>query len=250
MRLAVWPVAPARALATALADLVTDIVEIEPHESRAALEAGGVDLALLPTLDVLRAHDGLEVVPGIGLVGERSPRRKLIVGSDLDKIETIGFDPRDSQEALLMQLVLREHYGSQATFALAPRGTALEDVLAKQSAALVDVDVAVPEGTFSLDPALEWLDLTLRPYPWGLLGALAGTVDAELARRLRAAVQMTPPTEALVSDGVGVYQLTLDGYAMDGLDLIAEYLFQTGTLLEVPAIPFIQIPDLEDEDDG
>ena len=248
MRLAVWPVAPARALATALADLVTDVVEVEPHEARPALEAGGVDLALVPTLDVLRAHDGLEVVPGIGLVGERSPRRQLVVGSALDAIETIGFDPRDSQEALLTQLVLREHYGSQATFALAPAGAALEDVLAERSAALVDVGVAVPEGAFSLDPALEWLDLTLRPYPWGLVTALAGTVEPETARRFEAAASSAPPTEALAVDGVGVYQLTLDGYAMDGLDQIAEYLFQTGTLQEVPAVPFVRVPNPEGGD--
>ncbi|MGB3545162.1 hypothetical protein, partial [Rubrivirga sp.] len=111
--------------------------------------------------------------------------------------------------------------------------------------ALVDIDVAVPENAFSLDPALEWLDLTLRPYPWGLVCASAGTVDAETARRFRAAATAAAPTDALAVDGVGVYQLTLDGYAQDGLDQIAEYLFQTGTLSEAPAVPFIQIPDLE-----
>lgn len=247
MRLAVWPVAPARALATALADLVTEIVEVEPHEARPALDEGGVELALLPTLEVLRAHDGLEVVPGVALAGERSPRRHLVVGSALDAIETIGFDPRDAQEALLTQLVLREHYGSDVSFALAPMGTPLADTLASQSAALVDVAEAAPEGTFSLDPGQEWLDLTLRPYPWGLLAARAGSVDADAARRLRAAALAAPPTDALTVDGVGVYQLTLDGYAADGLDQIAEYLFQTGTLGEVPAIPFVAIPDDEED---
>ena len=64
MRLAIWPVPPARALASALADLVTEVVEIEPHEARPALDSGGADLALVPTLDVLRGYTGLEVVPG------------------------------------------------------------------------------------------------------------------------------------------------------------------------------------------
>lgn len=246
MRLAVWPVAPARALATALADLVTEIVEVEPYEARAALDEGGVEIALVPTLDVLRAHDGLAVVPGVALAGERSPRRQLVVGSALDAIETIGFDPRDAQEALLTQLVLREHYGSAATFALAPPGTPLSDTLDRQSAALVPNEEPVPDGAFSLDPGQEWLDLTLRPYPWGLLTALTGTVDAESARRLRAAAQAAAPSEALTVDGVGVYQLTLDGYAADGLDQVAEYLFQTGTLSEVPAVPFIEIPESDD----
>ena len=249
MRLAVWPVPPARALGAALADLVTDVVEVEPFEARPALEEGGAELALVPTLDVLRAHVGLEVVPGVALAGERSPRRRLVVGSALDAIETIGFDPRDSQEALLTQLVMREHYGTRATFALSDPETPLADVLAERSAALVGYRDAVPEGAFALDPGQEWTDLTLRPYPWALLAALEGTLDAVAAARIRAAVEAAPVTDALFHDGVGAYQLTLDGYANDGLDQLAEYLFETGTLSEVPPIPFIEIPTEDDEEE-
>ncbi|WP_420454681.1 MqnA/MqnD/SBP family protein [Rubrivirga sp.] len=249
MRLAVWPVPPARALASALADLVTEVVEIEPYEARAALDAGGVDLALVPTLDVLRGYTGLEVVPGVVLAGERSPRRRLVVGSALDAIETIAFDPRDAQEALLTQLVLREHYGSAATFALSDPARPLGDVLETSSAALVDYRDDVPEGAFVLDPGQEWTDLTLRPYPWGLLAALEGTLDAVAGLRLRAAAQEAPVSDGLFHDGVGTYQLTLDGYATDGLDELAEYLFQTGTLSEVPPIPFLELPSDPDDDE-
>lgn len=255
MRLAVWPVLPARALARALADLVTEVVEVEPYEARAALDDGRADLALVPTLDVLRGYEGLAVLPGVALAGERSPRRRLVVGSALDAIETIGFDPRDAQEALLAQLVLREHYGTQATFALAGPADRLDAVLARESAALVDYAEAVPEGAFVLDPAQEWLDLTLRPYVWGLLAAPQGTVEAETARRVQDAVRGAGPSEDLSVDGVEVYQITLDGYAVDGLDQIREYLFATGTLTEIPEVPFIEIPsddegEREDETEG
>ena len=249
MRLAVWPVPPARALASALADLVTEVVEVEPYEARAALDAGGADLALVPTLDVLRGYTGLEVVPGVVLAGERSPRRRLVVGSALDAIETIAFDPRDAQEALLTQLVLREHYGSAAAFALRDPARSLADVLASSSAALVDYRDDVPEGAFVLDPGQEWTDLTLRPYPWGLLAALEGTLGPVAGLRLRAAAQEAPVSDALFHDGVGAYQLTLDGYATDGLDELAEYLFQTGTLSEVPPIPFLELPSDPDDDE-
>ena len=249
MRLAVWPVPPARALAAAVGDLVTEVVEIEPFEARPALDEGGAELALVPTLDVLRAHEGLEVVPGVALAGERSPRRQLVVGSALDAIETVGFDPRDAQEALLTQLVMREHYGTQATFTLSDPAAPLADVLGRHSAALVGYRDAVPDGAFALDPGQEWTDLTLRPYPWGLLAAREGTLDRVAAARLRAAIQAAPVTDALFHDGVGAYQLTLDGYAADGLDQLAEYLFQTGTLSEVPAVPFIEIPEEDDDDE-
>ena len=250
MRLAVWPVLPARALARAFGDLVTEVVEVEPHEARVALDAGRVDLALVPTLDVLRAYAGLELLPGVALAGERSPRRRLVVGSALDAIETIRFDPRDAQEALLSQLVLREHYGTQATFALADPEAALAEVLGRESAALVDFAEAVPAGAFTLDPGQEWTDLTLRPYVWGLLAAREGEVDPEAARRLRDAVRQAEASDDLAVEGVGVYQITLDGYAIDGLDQLGEYLFQTGTLAEIPALPFIEIPDDNDPASG
>ena len=251
MRLAVWPVLPARALARALGDLVTEVVEVEPFEAREALIQGRADLALVPTLDVLRMPDGLEAIPGVALAGERSPRRRLVVGSPLDQIETVAFDPRDTQEALLSQLVLREHYGAHPTFEL-PTAAPLADVLGSQSAALVDYAEAVPEGAFVLDPGQEWVDLTLRPMVWGLLAAAAGTLDVDTVRRLQVAVQEAAVTDDLFVDGVGVYQLTLDGYATDGLDQLAEYLFQTGTLADMPAVPFVVLPsgddDEEDED--
>lgn len=248
MRLAVWPVPPARALASALADFVTETVEIEPHEARAALDEGGVDIALVPTLDVLRAPSGLACVPGVVLAGERSPRRHLVVGSALDAIETIAFDPRDTQEALLTQLVLREHYGSAATFALSDPEAPVAHALATSSAALVGYRDPVPEGAFALDIGQEWTDLTLRPYPWGLLAALEGTLDTVAAMRLRGAIRAAGPS-GLDHDGVLAYQLTLDGYANDGLDQIAEYLFATGTLTDIPAVPFLSVPEADEEAD-
>ena len=99
-----------------------------------------------------------------------------------------------------------------------------------------------------LDPGQEWVDLTLRPYPWALLVALEGTLDVVAAARLRAAARVAPITEALFHDGVGAYQLTFDGYVADGLDQLAEYLFATGTLPDMPAIPFMTVPE-EGEDD-
>ena len=240
MRLAVWPVLPARALVRALGDLVTDVVEVEPHEARGTIDDGRADLALVPTLDVLRAHAGLEVVPGVALAGERSPRRRLVVGSALDRIETVAFDPRDGQEAILAQLVLREHYGVAPTFGLSDPATPLADVLETSSAALVDGRDPVPDGAVVLDIGQEWTDLTLRPYPWALLVGATGTLDEAVVARVRAAVRAAPPSDDLSQDGVAVYQLTLDGYAADGLDQLAELLFATGTLSEIPAVPFAE----------
>ena len=251
MRLAVWPVDPARALGAALLGAgVTEVVELEPHQAQAALRAGTVDLALVPTLDVLRGADGLDLLPGLSLTGERSPRRTLGVAVALDAIETIGFDPRDAQEALLTQLVLKEHYGTAPVFRLVEPGTSAADALGANGTALLPLGTELPDGAFEIDPALEWLELTLRPYVWGLVAGLEDAVTPGEAKRLSDAVAATPPGDALRDDGVAVYQLSLDGYAVDGLREAAEYLFATGTLPEIPELAFLELPPDPDADDG
>ena len=258
MRLAVWPAAPARALGRALAaatgadgqPLVTAVVEAEPHAVRALLADGRVDLALVTTLDALRAYDGFAFVPRVALAGEASPRRAIVATAALDAIETVGFDPRDTQEALLAQLVLREGYGLAPQFALADLGEGLPALLARHGAVLAPVEADVPDGAYRLDLGREWTDLTLRPMPWGLVAARADELAPEAARALAdaAATADVEADDALVADGAVAYQFTLNGYAFDGLVELADHLFATGTLTEIPNLPFVD-DAMEDEDD-
>ena len=250
MRLAIWPVDAARALGDALAGVVSEVVEMEAWETAAALRDGRVDLALVPTLDVMRDAAGLDLMPGVALAGERSPRRALASAVGLDAIETIGFDPRDAQEALLTQLVLREHYGTAPVFRLVPPGTPLADALDAHGTALAPPSAVLPDGAYWIDPALEWLELTLRPFVWGLLAAREDELDVPVASALRDAAAGAETGDALRVDGVAVYGLTLGGLAVEGLAEAAEHFFATGTLEEIPELSFLEIPtDDEDLDD-
>jgi len=247
MRLAVWPVDSARALGHVLGDALrqlddaVELVEVEPYEARKALVGEHVDLALVPSLDLLRDAEGLEVLPGPALVGEASPMLQLVVGVPLDQITTIGFDPRYGQEALLAQLVLREHYGVEPVFRLVEPGTELADALATHGTVLAPVTDALPEGAVSLDLAREWTDLTLRPFVWGLFAARTDTLSLDVVRQLGDAVQSVGPLDALFVDGVAAFQLTLNGCAIDELDEFTEHLFATGTLAEIPGLPFVEL---------
>ena len=247
MRLAVWPGSAASALASALerSGVVTETVTVEPVEARALLDDGGADLVLLTALDVFRRPDGLAVVPGVALAGERSDRRALVVNAPLDQIETVAFDPRDQQEALLAQLVLREHYGGRPAFTLGTPGAPLEAWLEKADAALVPLEAlasgseALPESAYVIDIGQEFVDLTIRPMPWGLVAALPGTLaPAQAAALADAARAADPDDDRLRLDGVTAFQLTLDGYAQDGLEQLALLWFQTGALDDVPDVPF------------
>ena len=249
MKLAVWPSSPAQALADVLAEagVLSETTIVEPFRMARALEEGAVDLALVPTLDVLRQPDAFEVIPGVALVGERDPLTRLVVGSALDAVETVAFDPRHGQAALLAQLVLKEHYSAKPSFAPADPSLAVDALLAEHSAALISAEAA-PADAVVLDLGQEWTDLTLRPMVWGLLAARPGTLDVETARRLRDAVQgAAPPEVARTDHGTLVYQFSLDGYAHDGLDEFVNHLYYHGTLSDFPDLPFLVIPS-DDED--
>lgn len=247
MRLAIWPVDSARALGhvlgTALHQLddTVELVELEPFDARKALVGGHVELALIPALDLLRDSEGLDILPGPALVGEAGPTLHLVVGVPLNEITTVGFDPRYAQEALLAQLVLREHYGVEPVFRLVEPATPLADALATHGTVLAPVSDPVPDGAVSLDLAREWTDLTLRPFVWGLLAAREDVISPDIARQLGEAVRTIGPLDALLVDGVAAFQLTLDGYAIDGLDEFTEHLFATGTLTEIPGLPFLEV---------
>lgn len=248
MRLATWPVSPAQALASVLkgAGPVTEVVAVAPYEARAALEEGRADLALVPTLDALRDLDGLALVPGVALAGTTGPTRALVVGSALDAIRTIGFDPRFGQDALLAQILLKEHYGGTPAFRPADPGAPLDALLADNDAVLADPEADLA-GRLVLDLGQEWVELTLRPMVWGLVAARAGTLPADAARALRDAALAASPPEAALLDGERAYQFTLDGYAMDGLDEFANHLYYHGALAALPDLPFVAIPADEDE---
>ena len=248
MRLAVWPVPPAQALADVLAEAgpVTEVSMVAPYDAVAALREDRADLALVPTLDVLRDPEAFELLPGVALVGEQDPLLRLVLGSPLDQIRRIAFDPRYGQAALLAQIVLKEHYGARPSFSPVDPAIPLDATLADRDAAFVPLGTET--GTHvALDLGQEWTELTLRPMVWGLVAARPGTLDPETARTLRDTVLAAEPGDAARTDhGTLVFQPTLDGYAHDGLDEFVNYLYYHGTLADLPELPFLVIAPADD----
>ena len=238
---AVWPIAPALVLGQVLADAIGGVVRtVEPWAAASALEAGTADLALVPTLDVLRAPESVSLAPVCGLAGEASPFRVLAVGVPLNEITTVAFDPRFGQEALLAQLILREHFDVRPSFT--PVETASAASVAEHGAALVATDADLPEATVTLDLGREWSDLTLRPMVWGLVASRPGAMnEADALALAEAADKAGDPT------GTGQYQLALTGLGYEGLEAFADHLFYTGSIPAIPELPFVAI---QPEDDG
>jgi predicted solute-binding protein len=236
MRLLIWPVEPARSLGRAIGRYFMESGECDPWEAAAALAEDRCDVALVPTLDVLRDPSAFDVVPGVALVGTTSPNVTLVVGSALDAVRSLAFDPRFAQEALLAAVLLREHYGAEPAFAADDPAAPLADRLVRHDAALIPAGAAndLPEGVIALDLGAEWLELTTRPFVWGLLAARAGTLALADGRSIAVAARAAEPPEG--------WQFTLAGYGHDGLAEFAGHLFFHGALPDIPELTLVDPP--------
>ncbi|MEL7170734.1 MAG: MqnA/MqnD/SBP family protein [Bacteroidota bacterium] len=270
MRFASWPYEPLRVLSYALEEgPVSQTDALVPTAVADALIRGTADVGLVPTLDVLLKPDLYDLVPGVGVVSEPWPYARLAVRVPLDQIEAVGFDPRDRQEALLAQTLLREHYGLRPSFRPAdPASQSAADRYAAHDALLLvgdDAQAVVQEVAGEgvvLDLGHEWLELTLRPMVWGLLAAPAGSLDIAEALALRDAARHAEQarSEAIARAGgtpdptgalrlAGVASFTLDGYALDGLEQWIQHLYFHGTLEEPPELRWIELPSESETDE-
>ena len=234
---------------------------MDPHQARAALIRGDVDLALVPTLSVLRQPDGLELVPGAGVAAESWPYSRLLVRSALTEIGVVALDPRDQQDAVLAQITLSEHYGKKPSFRPIDPDLSLEKRMGDADALLVSGDEAAAAtlaGALPMDLTLEWLELTLRPMVHGLLAAPSGTLEPQQALALRDALREAEAQLAVTaaqlteSDGAPPrdWQITLDGYAQDGLEAFLQHLYYRSALDDFPTLPFVDLGDEESKSRG
>lgn len=244
MRLVVPDLAAARALARRWSGApgrpVTVWETVLPEEAEAALRAGRADLAFVPTLAVLRDPEAFSVVPGVALVGRAYRPALLHVPAGLDALRPggelrVGVDPRFAQEALLARVVLQEQYGVNASFAPFD-GTAPDDL----PALLLPPDSPVPERGLTLDLGQEWFELTTRPMVWALLAAVAGGVEPAEASFLRDTAAEQEGETPTTPDAASV---TLGAYAHAGLEAWVHYLYYYRALSDLPAIPFVPIPE-------
>lgn len=257
MRLAVPDLEAARDLAQrwsgGAGGLVTDWQALPPEAAEAALRAGHVDLAFVPTLSVLRDPDAFAVVPGVALVGKAYRPAHLHLPLGLEPLRPrqplrVGVNPRFPQEALLAQVVLRELYGVTPQF-VPYEGEVPEGL----SAVLLSPGDAVPGTGLTLDLGREWFELTTRPMVWALLAVTAGGIEGEEARFLRDIAREGEEGE----DEGGLHteepaSTTLAAYAHAGLDAWVDYLFYHRALPAVPEIPFAVIPEdgVADDEEG
>ena len=190
MRLGIWDSPAAEFLISGLAGSGLEIepVTIQPANCLYAVESGEVDVALVPTLDVVRRSEGFEVLPAVALSSWHYPFARIHLPSDLTEApERVLYEHECTQEALLARVVLKEHYAMEPEFV----GVASEELLAsKEARLLVSRDVpALDEGGALLDLGEEWFEMAAYPMVWGVLVVRAGQASQFLVDQFRLMVE-------------------------------------------------------------
>ena len=260
MTIAVWDYPAADLLARGLSaqhEVVTDA----PRGCAARLQNGTVDLALLPTLDVMRATDRYDPCAGVALSSWRYPYARLVLKEALDtSLASVAFDPIYTQEVLLTRIVLQEHYGFSPTF-VPYEDPSVDELLGAEEEASLVVGRHVPflqPNTYAMDVGQEWYELTQYPMVWGLFAGRTGEPTAEMVASLVEgarqaqherpawiqAQETTPSLHQFYSEDLRIH---LDDLAVAGLTALQDQLFYHKVLEDVPTLTFVEAPE---EDEG
>ncbi|GIV59215.1 MAG: chorismate dehydratase [Rhodothermaceae bacterium] len=266
MRLAIWNEPAAEflvsALATGAVEAPVEVVRGTRADCERWLRAGAVEVALLPTLNVLRQTDAYDVLPAVALSTWAYPFARLVTKAKLDRpLRTLAVDPRYVQEVLVARIILREHYGNEPR--LTPYDNPTLQVLleAEEDAALLTgTDVpALQTSRYAMDLGQEWYELANYPMVWGLFAVRKGEVDLPFARAVRDVVAAADTHRDLWIRTRETYpelhdfyleqlRVRLDDLAIASLTNFREYLFFYGVTDEVPGLPLVEIA--EDDEPG
>ncbi len=190
VRFGIWDSPAVDFLISGLAGSGLDLepVTVEPVNCLFALQSGEVDLALVPTLDVIIRSEGVEVLPAVALSSWHYPFARIHLPSDLAHApERVLHEPDRTQEALIARVVLKEHYAMEPDFV----GAAPEEISASREARILvgrDVPGLHEEGLL-LDLGEEWFEMAAYPMVWGVFVVRAGEASQELVDRLRLMVE-------------------------------------------------------------
>ena len=250
MRIAVWDIRPCRLL---FESLISDGVEVEfcpPDESRALLDSGRVDAALVSVVDVLKATDEYSVQSELVLASAASfPYVTLNYEGDLEGIHRVEAIGPASFACDVADIVLREQYGIAPS--MQPR-SGVSSNGSKPDAILSYGDPAQSAPGQTIDLGQEWFEMTTRPLVWGVFAVQAGKGAADIRRILSTVVEkatnhdlleLDPDSSKALSESDLSFvssdlRLRFDPEVSEGLDELAHYLFYFGKVDDIPSAKF------------
>jgi len=236
VRIALWAIDPFTASQERFSELGWSVRFVSPCDCGRALLEGEVDVALIPSIEVLGNTAAYTVLPGVAFASKRRfPYVGLLMGRPVVEIRTIRPTPDAEPFYGLASVVLREQYDCRTTMV---RDGEADSML------LFGADAADAGGETLIDIGLEWFELTGSPLVWGFFTVRPGTIpDAELAAvqdELASALisdRKTPSPQSTEEPAARADLLaTYDPEVSEGIDELAHYLFYVGILDDIPAL--------------
>ncbi len=208
-----------------LADLIGDGELILDYPSRLAdnLEAGLLDVALIPSIECLRNPD-YEVVSD-ACVATRGPVMSVKLYSRVEpgEIRRLALDGGSRTSATLAQVILAERYGVTPTVETLPLENSIRSTQADAVLLIGDRAMHAPDEPFHVtwDLGEEWLKWTGLPFVFALWATRAGTelgpIEDALSRARDAGLQKLDAIARREAPLVGISEQTARRYLHDNL---------------------------------
>ena len=159
-----------------------------PSVCSALLNAGDVDLGLVPSIDYLQAPD-YRLVPGVG-IGSRGPVASvaLFARTPIEHVRRIALDTSSRTSVALVKVLCHHRFHIQPEFV--PHGPDLAAMTRDSDAALLIGDPAleadpVALGLHKIDLGAEWTAMTGLPFIYAAWTGRAGAITRTDVRLLQ-----------------------------------------------------------------
>ncbi len=161
-----------------------------PSTCAALLQAGAIDLGMIPSIEYLRAPD-YRIVPDVAITSRGEVASvALFTSRPLGAVRSIALDASSRTSAGLLRVLCARRFGIAPSFVtLAPDFGVM---LAKADAALMIGDPALfvdhaALGLEKLDLGAAWTEMTGLPFVWAVWAGRPGAIDATGVAALQAA---------------------------------------------------------------
>lgn len=166
--------------------LVLDV----PSRLADSLALGQLDVALIPSIEVIRSRGSYEIVSD-ACVAARGPvfSVKAYFRVPPGSVRTLALDEGSRTSAALLLVLLSHKYGCEPATKSFPLGTQFEETKADAVLVIGDRAMATPEGDFAAvwDLGEQWHDWTGLPFVFAAWAARSGCATDEVAAILTAA---------------------------------------------------------------
>ncbi len=159
-----------------------ELIKAIPSSLAVELNAGKLDVALIPSIAYAKNSPSLRIVPECGIIAHGAVNSiRLYFNKNLKSIRSVAVDISSMTSVVLTKIILAERFEVKPGFIAAMPD--VEKMLASADAALVIGDSALFKtesvGRNYLDLAEEWNDMTGLPFVFAVWAGRQGAIDLD-----------------------------------------------------------------------